>query len=90
MSSTIPESLRQEIEQLKGELAGSTACIGFLFKLVIKLGGGGDFRSTIISKINNFPIADVSTVSDDWIDGVNRFKKRLSDGLSDDTFNGTD
>ena len=80
----------QEIERLKGELATSSACIVFLFQLVIKLGGGGDFRSTIISKIRDFPIADVSTVSDDWVDGVNRFKKRLSDGLSNDTFDGTD
>ena len=79
-----------EIERLKGELAASSACIGFLFQLVIKLFGGGDFRSTIISKIRDFPIDDVSTVSDDWIDGVNRFKKRLLDGLSDDTLNGTD
>ena len=31
----------QEIEQLKGEMAASTAAIVFLFKIVIDLGGGG-------------------------------------------------
>ncbi len=78
----------QEIERLKGELAASSAAIVFLFKIMIDLGGGGDYRSKIISKINRFPID--STVNDDWIDGVNRFKKRLLDGLSDDLLNRTD
>ena len=79
-----------EIEQLKGDLSASSAAIVFLFKIMIDLGGGGDYRSKIISKINSFPIDDVSTVNDDWIDGVNRFKKRLLDGLSDDPLNRTD
>ena len=65
-----------EIERLKGELSASSAAIVFLFKIVIEI-GGGSLRSTIVSKIKNFPIDDVSTVNNDWIDGVNRFKKRL-------------
>ena len=68
------DQMASEIKRLKGELSAATWAIGYLFEILIGLGGGGELRDTLVRKISE---AGHLASDDDWGEGVRCFDERL-------------
>ena len=84
----------REIERLRGELSAACLAISYLFH-IFKFGGNDTFSAILSKFIASEVDSDTARilaeedgiVLEDWIEGVNRFKYRLSKNLSNDIAN---
>ena len=86
------EELRREIEKLRGELSAACLAISHVYGIFKMLDGisDGDMFPRMVSKFMNGKVSidairvmeDTGIAPDDFIEGVNRFKERLSKHLS--------
>ena len=79
------DEMRKEIMRLRGEMSAACSCLHILYQFVIII-LGDDSRDMLIDKLRNTPFDEdsVALMDDEWVEGIDRFRKRLTNLLAGD------